>query len=281
MAGFVSGFSSVFANFEKSLKGVQFKKIELQQRDAKITEEYCNPYRTQYRGGIESEFVRLYQDINQKRNIGFIFFSGSKDLSDGIYQMIDSSITVSAHSEEVQMYQKYSVDEFKTILKGFYKNHTAFKSYEEFFEIFKKEFFTESSEVKIVRKFDKYVVVEDVKESTAIERENFANALTEQKKAYQTKWALEKNIQEKLRVELERIRKEEGWYDVVKTCEDADEKIKNTGEKFVEKVKSHYNNYNISIGAFLFEMSSYFKFGYFSNTGLSKLLEDACSKMKK
>lgn len=280
MAGFVSEFSGIFSNFEKTFANVNFVKVELQHRDSKMIEDYYTCERS-FRGGVQNEFVRIYQEgtpkIRLNRSIGFTFYSGEEKAEDGVLVVFKPTITISTHNLNIRKYQTYDVDQFKLKMKEFYKKNPSFESYDSFFNTFELFFISETSETKIVNEFNEEVKWK-VRDATVFERDKYIASVSDLQVKNKKLRQINENIQKELDIVLEQLRNKHGYYSALDQYENAEKTVEDAGKNFVDKVKSQYDNYNITIQKFIYSMSDFFRYGAFQGQGFSNLLDKEISK---
>lgn len=282
--------SKVFLNFEDSIKDITYSKQELHKRNSKLSEDYYSG-RVRLKSGIKSDYIRIYQ-TEENMSIGFSFITDCnagiiKNNHDQYVNMpeITHPITISIYQNNERFFKDVTLTELKEGLKSIYRTIHP-KSFEDVIRtVFLTFKFSELNSTKIVV-FEEFSAFDEIKVLTETEREDLdsvkSNYTVISKQRYELSSEIDKKVSE-YRKELENTyQKHEGLtLNVLKQKEaDALEKITAAEVKFVDKVVSYYNNFDISVDKFLHNIARKFQYGYFSGKGYDKALDQRIKQKK-
>lgn len=265
----VKKLSTVFLNFENSFKNTNYSKEELQKRSSKISEDYYSGKVT-FKAGVKSDFIRIYQN-DKNMSIGFSFITNGEP--DIIYP-----ITISIFQDNKRYFKEVTPTVLSDGLKSIYKTTKPEIFEEVIFAVFKTFEFSTSEETDVIL-FDEFYAFDEIKILTEKEREDIDLSKESYKEISKQRYEIQSEINKKVaeyKRELENSYQQNGLTFNVLTQQEAAalQKILDSEVKFVDKVVSYYNNFDISLEKFLNNISRKFQFGYFSSKGYDKALDN-------
>lgn len=268
----VKKLSTVFLNFENSFKNTNYSKEELNKRSSKISEDYYSG-KVIFKAGVKSDFIRIYRN-DKNMSIGFSFITnGDPEI---IYP-----ITISIFQDNKRYFKEVTPTVLSDGLKSIYKTLNPDFFEEVILAVFKTFEFLTSEECNVIL-FDEFFAFDEVKILTEKEREDIDISKDSYKNISKQRYELQSEINKKVseyQKELENTYHKKGLQgkvtlNVLKQQEET--ALKNIEEaelKFVDKVVSYYNNFDISLEKFLNNISRKFQFGYFSSKGYNIALD--------
>jgi hypothetical protein len=265
----VKKLSTVFLNFENSFKNTNYSKEELNKRSSKITEDYYSG-KVMFKAGVKSDFIRIYQN-DKNMSIGFSFITNGEP--DIVYP-----ITISIFQDNKRYFKEVTPTVLSDGLKSIYKTTKPEIFEEVILAVFKTFEFSASEETNVIL-FDEFYAFDEIKILTEKEREDIDSSKESYTEISKQRYKIQSEINRKVaeyQSELENYYQLNGvTFNTLKQQEAAAlQEILESEVKFVDKVVSYYNNFDISLEKFLNNISRKFQFGYFSSKGYDKALDN-------